>query len=166
MQVYWGNFISFLYGNNKRNNFKWQLDNYDNIINNNKYKKLIDSFNNLAHYYHTIGNIAPCAKGINSPKGFGSNCFDRLDLFFERELISWIKYYINEDIIINKSNVSEISKILHLDIFLNDNLDKDVVLLNKDSSIKDIEKLSNYIDDIVKLIKKRSNMLKKHLLPI
>lgn len=172
MQSIWGPLIENLYNNgdlgkkvNKknfyvRNDFAWQIDNFDKIVNHSELKELLKALNEFALYYHTIGNIAPCAPRINSPKGFAKGCYDRLDLFLEKELDdSWLGWYYS-NITISTKTISKYTKLLHLEKFLNPGLGK--VIIPKSINDKDaIEELTKYVNAMIKIIKDRITELKK-----
>ena len=172
MQSIWGPLIENLYnsGNlgkkvNKksfyaRNNFEWQINNFDKITNHQELKKLLKALDEFAHYYHTIGNIAPCAPRINSPKGFASGCYDRLDLFLEKELNNgWLKWYYSDIVISTKKSSIYVNK-LCLQKFLKPDLGE--IIIPKDIYDKEnIIKLTEYVNNMVTIIKDRIKELKK-----
>ena len=154
VQSIWGKLIENLYERKYRNDFKWQIENFESIIMDNpNLKKLFNAFDDLAHYYHTIGNIAPCPAGLNVPKGLRSNCYDRIDLFFKSEA-RWRNFYynFNNEITYTLKNDKDI---FYLTEFLNPKGLEDIVIPIDNNDIKNIEILTKYINEIVNIIKRR-----------
>lgn len=172
MQSIWGPLIENLYNSgalgkkvDKKNfyvwnDFEWQINNFDKITNHQELKKLLKALNEFAHYYHTIGNIAPCAPRINSPKGLASGCYDRLDLFLEKELNNgWLKWYFSDTTISTEKSSVYVNK-LHLQKFLKPDLGE--IVIPKDVYDKEnIKKLTDYVNNMIAIIKDRSKELKK-----
>lgn len=175
VQSIWGELLNNFYKNGDfkdykgyyiGNDFKWQIENFDKIKNffesNIELKELFESLNKFVHYYHTIGNMAPCPKGINKPKGNKKNkCYDRIDLFLSKtksvhknDWQNW--YYLNY----SKKELSEISKVFCLKNFLNPNLGEIKIPRSKDD-IESIKYLTRYINIIIDNIKKRGKELTK-----
>lgn len=166
VQSIWGKFINNLF-DKKGRDFEWQIENFDKITGEmekeDNLRALLEAFNQLTHFYHTIGNIAPCAPRINSPKGLASFCYDRIDLFLQKEIYeNWLKWYYGNEVKI--SNISENDENNTNKFYLQDFLNvKDLgeVKIPENKEDKDnIVKLTNYINNIVDLIKKRGKNLK------
>ncbi len=165
VQSIWGNLIENLYEKKYRNDFRWQIENFNSIINNNpNLEELFNAFDNLAHYYHTLGNIAPCPAGLNKPKGFKINCYDRIDLFFKNEESlkeEWINFYYNGNEILIE-NLKRDEEIFYLTEFLKPKGLEEVVIPINNNDVKNAKRLSNYINQIVSIIKRRSIKLMKN----
>lgn len=141
-----GKFIERGHGREKRNDFVWLLENFDDEILKNASEdevEVLEAFNELAYYYHTIGNLAPCPADINSPKGRTNGCFDRIDLFLKSDSTkenekyeTWVKWF------------EENSEKYQLQYFLEPELPENP----KDDLVK-------YIHAVVEIIKKRGSVI-------
>ncbi len=128
-------------------------------------ENLYRKFEELAHIYHTIGNMSPCPQSpFNQEKGFEEGCYDRLDLFMttekyeqNKEWQEWFEknrdsYYL-EKFIENDLGI-EIWKI------------KKSILIEKEKGIIDKKKIEQlkqecekYINKILQIIEERGKCL-------
>lgn len=174
-QSIWGELINNLYSNTdisynskKRrtklgNDYEWQLLNFDKIVNkgNKELLSLFDVLNEFAKEYHTIGNLAPCAPSINSPKGM-SSCYDRIDLFFEKMNNNWLKWYFNTSINILENEPSVIVRKLYLNDFIKPKHLAYPVIPKSIDDIDNIIKLREYLNELIKIINDRKEKLKNN----
>lgn len=129
--------------------FKNQLQNIDNLKNS-LGNKLLEAFEKLMIYYHTIGNISPCPLD-NYNRNKGRQFFDRLDLYkntdtFKKNYLNWFEENIKNyklDKIYNGNNL------LPYEFLKNIEVDK----------IKDSEEIIKYIYSYIDLIIDRTNQL-------
>lgn len=168
VQSLWGKLINNLKYDEFKNyneslyigsDFKWQLEHFDNIVKIPELNELLNAFDEFCYLYHTVGNIAPCAPGINSPKGL-AGCFDRLDLFIEKINKDWFKWYFDKEPKLLVDNFSSITKVLCLEEFLNPKNLKEVRIPKNKDDTENIKYLTEYINEIVRIIKDRIKKLK------